>query len=548
MASVRVLPPTGVRPARAAGMAGAGLFVLLVLLSLPAAAQPPAVPRDTYDDPLAWRRIDAGAPEFPVLVDDLGSGRAHRLTGRRLLLGAEEIYLRSADVADVFGARRVWQDAVQRLTLELATTSVRLAAGSRLVVVGLEERLLPVPLLAAEGELWLPMVLVTDVLAPRAGLTVRWDAAALRLDLGTLDANVVGLDVVPGEGSTTVTLVCNEPLGFRASHADQGLVEIKIYDGRVDPAAVALGAAQGLVQSVHSRQEDGYAVVAVQLDDLATGSRTEATDGGRRIVLTVEDQRLGALPEPEPRGQAHVAVEAKRLETSSALRVETVVLDPGHGGGDVGVAGPSGSREKDVNLDVARALARYLRQEGDLKVVLTREDDRSLELADRAEIANRAGGDLFVSVHCNGWFDRDAAGLETYFLSPAKTNWSKSVEQAENQAAPADDVEFIVWELVQNKFISSSSELAEVVQHEACVSLGLPDRGVKQAGFRVLVGAYMPAILVEVGFLSNPTEETLLLSRDYQQRLARAIGDAILSYREHLSRAGETTGSVGDRP
>ncbi len=545
MASVRLLSPSGIRAARAAAAVCAGL---LVLLSLPAGAQPPAVPGDAYEDPLAWRRIDAGAPDLPVLVDDLGAGRAHRLSGRRLLLGAEELYLRSADVADVFGARRTWQDAVQRLTLDLTGASVRVAGGSRLVVVGQEERLLPVPVLAADGELWLPMVLITDVLAPRAGLTVRWDAAVLRLDLGSLDANVLGLDVVPGEGRTTVTVICDEPLGFRASHADQGLVEIKIYDGRIDPTAVALATAQGLVQSVRSRQEDGYAMVVVQLDDLATGSHTEAADGGRRIVLTVEDQRLGALPEPEPRGQAHVAVEAGRSEASSGLRIQTVVLDPGHGGADNGVVGPSGSREKDVNLDVARALARYLRQEGDLEVVLTREDDRNLELADRAEIANRKGGDLFVSLHCNGWFDRDAAGLETYFLSPAKSDWSKSVEQAENQSAPADDVEFIVWELVQNKFINSSSELAEVVQREACVSLGLPDRGVKQAGFRVLVGAYMPAILVEVGFLSNPTEETLLLSRDYQQRLARALGDAILAYRERLSRARDDAGAAGGRP
>lgn len=543
MSSVRHLPLSALRPA-CTGLVVvvlAAVVLAAVVLALPATAQ------DSYDDPLAFRRIDAAAPSLTLILDHLGAGRTHEVTGRRLLLGAEEIYLPSADVADAFGARRIWQDAVQRLTLELGTTAVRLTAGSRLVVVGQEtgqqeERLLPVPVLASGGELWLPMVLVTDVLAARAGLAVGWDPASLRLELGNLDANVTGLELSPDDGGTTLTVICSEPLGFRASHADQGLVEIKIYDGRVDPAAVALTTPQGLVQSVRSRQEDGYAVVAIQLDGLATSSRTEAADGGRRIVMAVADQRLGALPEPEPRGQAHVAVEAQRSPSSSGSRIQTIVLDPGHGGSDAGVVGPTGSREKDVNLEIARALARYLQQESELEVVLTREDDRAVELAARAEIANRKSGDLFVSLHCNGWFDRDASGLETYFLSPAKTDWSKSVEQAENQSAPADDVEFIVWELVQNKFISSSSELAEVVQHEACLSLGLPDRGVKQAGFRVLVGAYMPAILVEVGFLSNPTEETLLLSRDYQQRLARALGEAILAYCDRQSRGGDTGG------
>lgn len=507
-----------------------------------AVAQAPAGSSD--DDPLAWRRVDAGARDLRVEVADRKAGRTQPVSGRRLLQDSDEVYLPSAVVADLFGARRAWQDVVQRLTLDLAAGPVQITAGSRLVMVGQQERLLPVPALAAEGEVWLPMILVTEVLAPRAKVAVTWDAAALRLTLGTLDANVVGLDVDPQDGVTTVAVVCKEPLTFRASHPEPGSVEIKIYDGRIDPAVVALTTPRGLVRAVRSRQEQGYAIVTVQLDEFASETRTESQDGGRRIVLTARDGQLGALPEPEPRGPANVAVEPGRGDVSSSLRIETVVIDAGHGGDDAGVVGPSGSREKDVNLAVARELARYLDRAG-LDVVLTRDDDRFLKLPERAEIANRRGGDLFVSVHCNGWFDRDAAGLETYFLSPAKTDWSKSVEQAENQSGPADDVDFIVWELVQNRFISGSSELAEVVQHEACASLGLPDRGVKQAGFRVLVGAYMPAILVEIGFLSNPTEETLLLSREYQQQVARAVGDAILSYRARQGR-GEDGGRGGD--
>ena len=189
--------------------------------------------------------------------------------------------------------------------------------------------------------------------------------------------------------------------------------------------------------------------------------------------------------------------------------------------------------EKDVNLGVAKELRRYLHRESDLEVVLTRDRDDHVELASRTELANTSGGDLFISLHCNSWFNDGAHGLETYFLSPARSDWAKSVEAAENRAVgdEPDDVEFIVWELVQNQFISSSSRLAETIQREVTRDLGLPDRGVRQAGFRVLVGAYMPAALVELGFLSHRGEEKRLGDARYQRELAEAIGDAILTYR-----------------
>jgi N-acetylmuramoyl-L-alanine amidase len=223
---------------------------------------------------------------------------------------------------------------------------------------------------------------------------------------------------------------------------------------------------------------------------------------------------------------------------TNRINVQTVVVDPGHGGHDVGAVSRRGIMEKDVNLAVAMELRRYLEKESDLRVVLTRRNDTYLELADRAEIANSVGGDLFLSLHCNSWFNDAAHGLETYFLSPAKTDWAKSVEALENQAGRsagpdggADDVEFIVWELVQNRFISSSSQLAEIIQNDVTAAMGQPNRGVRQAGFRVLVGAYMPAVLIELGFLSHSREEQRLGDSSYQRDLAQAIGDAILNYR-----------------
>jgi len=290
----------------------------------------------------------------------------------------------------------------------------------------------------------------------------------------------------------------------------------------------------------------------VMVDGARAEDSTVRVTEGQEIVIVLEEEQVSALPEPVPRGRASIALDPEPIDVTRTVEIRTVVIDPGHGGGDVGAVGPSGVQEKEVNLEVARRLVRYLEHESDLEVVLTRDGDDQKDLAARAEIANTAAGDLFISLHCNSWFDSGASGFETFFLSPAETDWSRSVEAKENQAdGETSDVEFIVWELVQNRFIASSSDLAEVVQLHVCDDLGLPNRGVRQAGFRVLVGAYMPAVLIEMGFVSHPEEERRLASGRYQQRLAKALGDAILVYKERAARAaatadaGEAAGGTG---
>ena len=268
----------------------------------------------------------------------------------------------------------------------------------------------------------------------------------------------------------------------------------------------------------------------------------------RTARMVLEEAEVTALPEPTPRGKLRVKVEERPVDVTHTIDVRTVVIDPGHGGVDVGRIGTGGVLEKNVNMGVARELKRHLERNSDIEVVLTRNKDILLGLAERAEIANKAQGDLFISLHCNGWFSPGARGIETYFLSPAESDWSKSVAAAENQGLEdsgvvPEDVTFIVWELVQNRFISSSSDLAEIAQHKLVARTGAPDRGVRQAGFRVLVGAYMPAVLVEMGFLSNSSEERRLNERSYQRDLARALSEAILEFKERYAHTVRTVGS-----
>lgn len=222
-----------------------------------------------------------------------------------------------------------------------------------------------------------------------------------------------------------------------------------------------------------------------------------------------------------------------------------VVLDPGHGGIETGAIGTDGLQEKDVTLDLARRLKDALERQG-LTVVLTRDEDRLVGLDERTAVANHNRAELFVSIHLNASRGKKAFGAETYFLSPDATDdEARTLAALENRAyreadappaatgaeSPDASLELILWDLAQNRFLAESSRLAETVQKEMNDLVGTRDRGVRQAPFRVLMGATMPAILVEVGFVSNPEEEARLRDDAYKGKVVEALARAIGAFR-----------------
>ena len=226
---------------------------------------------------------------------------------------------------------------------------------------------------------------------------------------------------------------------------------------------------------------------------------------------------------------------------SAAVR-PLVVMDAGHGGEDPGALGPRGTREKDVTLAIARELAALLRAGGELEVRLTRDRDTLIALRDRPLLANRWRGAataagrpaLFLSIHANAHRDPAARGFETYFLSEALTEealrvaaMENAAQQYEGTARPGDALSFILNDLRQNLYLRESSGWAAVVQARLGASHPGPDRGVKQAGFVVLEGAFMPAVLVEVAFISNRSEELLLSDPAARRRIARELAGAV---------------------
>jgi N-acetylmuramoyl-L-alanine amidase len=240
---------------------------------------------------------------------------------------------------------------------------------------------------------------------------------------------------------------------------------------------------------------------------------------------------------------------APREAQPSAEPLRAIVLDAGHGGHDTGATGPGGLTEKDLVLDVTKRVARLVEDRLGIKVLLSRDGDHFVTLKDRTSFANRERADLFVSIHANAHSSASHEGVETYFLSSEATDITarqtaaaeNSVVQLEKPAAPSanrsngrqDILRTILWDLLQSEFLTESSRLAEIVQDAMTRSLRIPNRGVKQAGFYVLGGAAMPAILVEIGFVTNPREEKRLRDAKYRDEIARAIYSGLAEYKRN---------------
>ncbi|HOM56226.1 MAG TPA: N-acetylmuramoyl-L-alanine amidase, partial [Candidatus Latescibacteria bacterium] len=225
--------------------------------------------------------------------------------------------------------------------------------------------------------------------------------------------------------------------------------------------------------------------------------------------------------------------------------IDRVVIDPGHGGRDPGTLSVEGVPEKEITLAIALRLAQLLRDELGVDVVMTRTDDQSVSLRERGLAGVRAGGKLFISIHCNAIDKAHVSGVQTYFLSDAETDEARAVARAENAAlmyeehadtlSEGDDreMEEILAGLVSDRFLKESQELAALVQRELVRGLRTRDMGVHQAGFYVMKGTLgaMPSILIETGYLTNQDEAARLRDARYQAKIADAVLRAVREFK-----------------
>lgn len=275
----------------------------------------------------------------------------------------------------------------------------------------------------------------------------------------------------------------------------------------------------------------------------------QAPPSGVAVPAAVTAPTVAAQPEVQPQSAPRGDAIAKILDTVEpspppaittkpvVTGLRRIVVDAGHGGKDPGAVGPNGVREKDVNLAIARKLAGKLRETLACDVVLTRDGDVYLPLEERTAIANKVGADLFISIHANAATNRQAFGVETYYLNFSKNDRAAAVAARENGTSLKEvgDLELILFDLMANSKINESSRLAAEIQKSLVGQLGerydeVRDLGVRQGPFYVLLGATMPSVLVEAAFISHPREERRLNSHSFQEESAAAIAAAVKNF------------------
>ena len=254
-----------------------------------------------------------------------------------------------------------------------------------------------------------------------------------------------------------------------------------------------------------------------------------------RLVLDIKGLSIPIIPK----------LQGKEIERTSALGrgidyTKTIIIDPGHGGSDRGAKGTSGLLEKNVTLAIAKKLKSVIERNLPARVILTRTEDINISLEDRASIANNQKADMFISIHANASYRKSAHGSETYFLSLHASDeetrrlayFENNSDKLEDEILPEniEDIKLILWDLAQTSYLKQSSQLAENIQNELNYLLGTTNRGIKQAPFKVLSNVAMPAVLIEVAFITNPEEEKKLSSPKFQYQVAHAIYRGIINY------------------
>jgi N-acetylmuramoyl-L-alanine amidase len=498
-------------------------------------------------------RVTALVLVLAALPQAQGTAPATPLTlitreGRRpvpttILNGQEFIGL--DDVASLFQVA-VREDALAGgVTVSYKGRTVVASADQPMASVNGRVVTLPAPVAHIGRRLFVPIDFLPRALAPIYDVPIELRRAPRMLVVGNARVPRVVARVDAAGPPTRVTIEIT-PAALVSVASDAGRVLL-----RIDADALEIGPmppATGLIDQI--RTGDQSTTIAVALNaraGMARASTTTAPDNTRvsiEVPLAPQLQDTNSAPAPPAPGPQPalpaLPTEALPVLPPAGPRLQTMVIDPGHGGDDTGVHGPKGTVEKQITLDVARRLKTLVETRLGIRVVTTRDDDRAVTPDERDAIANNSKADLFLSIHVNGALSPSPAGAEVYYLrldregEDARRNTAATELVLPAVGGGTRPIDVIRWDLAQSFHVGASATFASMLEEELRKHIPMGPRPVRQEPMRVLAGANMPAALVEIAYLTNPGQEQLVQSGDFQANVAQALYDAVLRFRSYL--------------
>ncbi len=445
------------------------------------------------------------------------------------------------DLAPLFDLTVKEDAAAGGLTVTVRNQIIVLSAGQSLASVGGRLISLPAPPVH-DGRTWLvPVDFVSRALAPLPGLRVELRKPSRLLLLGDIRAPRVAGRIEALGSLARLTLEVLPATPHTVSQDGPRLV-IR-FDADTLDAVLPPTTAPDLIQGV--RPGDGPATVVVDLGSRFASFRTSDVPGDRgalRIVIDVVSASTDAPPAQNlPAPSVPPPDAAPLIDLAPAGGLRTVVIDAGHGGSEDGARGTGGTLEKNVTLLVARRLKAALEARLGVRVILTRDSDTTVGLDERAALANNNKADLFVSLHANGSMRPSASGAQVFYLS--LDEYGDAAQRAahpDSESLPvfgggAREVELTPWEMAQARYIEESAALAQAIEAALRERVPVSRRPIQQAPLRVLVGANMPAVLLEMGFITNSDQEKQLRSDEFQNSVVQALVTSITRFRDARS-------------
>ena len=426
------------------------------------------------------------------------------------------------------------------LTVATKGQSIVLTPGQALASVSGRLISLPAPP-ARDGRTWfVPVDFVARALAPALGTRLELRKPSRLILLGDVRVPRVAGAVDPQGNLARLTLDVAPATPHTVSQDGTKLV-IRFEADALD-ATLPSSSAADLIQNV--RPGEGPAVLVIDLGPRFGSFRNSEVPADRGAARVIVDVLALTSPAPAPAPGAPATPPAAPdapplLDLAPTGGVRTIVIDAGHGGDEEGAKGPDGTLEKNVTLSVARRLKAALEARLGVRTILTRDADQTVALDERAAVANNNKADLFISLHANASVRPSAAGAEVFYLSLAEYgDEAQRVARGESESLPVfgggtRDIEVILWERAQARYIEQSASLAQAVEGALRERVPMSPRAIQQAPFRVLVGANMPAVLVELGFITNPEQERQLSSDAFQASVVQALVESIVRFRDH---------------